>query len=215
MLIVLMIIAIVTTIALLGQSTFNQSLMLTNTTYSVALSLREMQSLGLSSKRFTLQGQNVQNPGYGAHFSSTEATSYILFADTRATLGIPSNCPVGEDNTPEEKPGNCLYDTSGSPPDGVVNTFTFSRGFNISDFCGVSSGTLYCAQSGSNRISDLDIAFLRSDTETALNAKRTSGSWLTLTSAAIYIESPDGSNTRAVCVSRVGQISIATSTCPL
>ncbi len=213
MLVVLVIIGIVTTIALVGQSTFNKSLMLTNTAYTVALSIREMQSLGLSSRKFTLQGQNVQNPGYGVHLSTATPGSYILFADTRATQGIPSNCAtaVGTVGAPDHKPGNCLYDSIGASVDGIVRTYNFGRGFKIDHFCGKAATTGDTICSGSV-LSELDISFLRSNTETIINGKRSSG-WVALTSAEIYIKEPEDGNMRAICVSSIGQVSVTGDDC--
>lgn len=208
MLVVLVIIGIVTTIALVGQSTFNRSLLLTDTAYTLALSIREMQSLGLSSRKYN----SVQNPGYGAHFSTGSLRSYTLFADIGRQQGVPGNCPVGTDPTlPDSKPGNCLYDTTGSPVDGVVQTFTFSRGYSIEKFCGTDAGGTERCSPG--YLTDLDIAFLRSDSDTVMNGKRTTGDWIQLTSASVYVQSPEGIDKRAICVSKVGQVSVTIGDC--
>lgn len=209
MMVVLAIIAIITSIALLGQSTFNRSLLLTNTAYTVALSIREMQTLGLSSRTYN----SVQNAGYGVHFDKTVPQSYILFADISKTLPVPSNCVVGSiADAPDAKPGNCKYDTSGTP-DGIVQTYAFSRGFTVTKFCGkLNPTTTYCSTDGLP-LTSLDVAFVRANTETAVNAVR-SGSSVQLTTAEIYISSADGQASRAVCVNKVGQVSVALGNCP-
>ena len=210
MLVVLAIISIITTMAIVGQATFNQSVFLTDTAYSVALSVREMQSLGLSSRKFS----GVQNPGYGLHFSTAAPDSYILFADTSNDAGVPANCPVGDEGTPDEKPGNCLYDFEDpAQSDGLVRTYEFDRGFTVTRFCGKAGLTDYCSNSstGGQRITDLDITFLRSDTETVINGK--AGSWVTLTSAEIEITWPQTDTKRYVCISRIGQVSVSQEEC--
>ena len=206
MLVVLLIIAIITTIALIGQSTFNRTLLLTDTAYTIALSIREAQSLGLSSRRF----DDIQNPGYGVRFSSATPDTFILFADTAATLGVPINCPVGDDpDLPDAKPGNCLYDTG----DGVVETFTFGRGYTITSFCGEDvSGVKRCSDTG--YLETLNMAFLRSDTETVINAERATGGWIELTNAELYLSEPDAEQSRSICVSKVGQVSVSQDPCP-
>jgi prepilin-type N-terminal cleavage/methylation domain-containing protein len=75
LLVVLAIIGILAAVVIVGQGQFNSSTLLTDTTYTVALSIRETQTQGLSSTAF---GSN-NNAGYGIHFSSP--TSYIQFAD--------------------------------------------------------------------------------------------------------------------------------------
>lgn len=205
MLVVLSIIAIVTTIALLGQTTFNRSLFLTDTAYSVALSIREMQTLGLSSRVFG----SVQNAGYGASFSTANLARYVLFADTTRTITPPSNCDVGTTGAPDAKPGDCIY-TAGS--DGLVETYSFGRGFTVSRFCGKSGSTSYCS-TDATPLTDLSIVFLRNSTDTMAEGKR-GGTWMPLSSAEIYIQSPDGLGTRGICVSQVGQVSVTLTTCP-
>ena len=50
MIVVLAIIGIISGVVITGQSAYNQSLLLTDTTYTVAYSIRQAQSLGLSSR---------------------------------------------------------------------------------------------------------------------------------------------------------------------
>lgn len=212
MMVVLAIISIITAIALFGQSTFNRSLLLTNTAYTVALSIREMQTLGLSSRTFN----SVQNAGYGININRNTPSSYILFADISNTPSpIPSNCVTGTAGTPEAKPGNCRYDTDASP-DGIVQTYSFERGFTISRFCGrYNASTLYCSTyNPPNRLNSMDISFVRSNTETAVVGTLDSGPQ-PLTNAEIQITSADGSATRYVCITRVGQVSVSLSACSL
>ncbi len=205
MLVVLSIIAVITMIALIGQGDFNRSILITDTAYTVALSLREMQTLGLSSRKFT----DVQNAGYGGYFTTTPTGrgSYILFADTYndpGIAGVQSNCVVGTANTPEAKPGDCLY-TAGS--DGIVRRYAFSRNFTVNRLCGTAGGVRSCTYT------ELSAAFLRSSTESMMEGKIGAGSWVPLTKAEIYINSGNG-GTRGICVSQVGQISVAYNDCP-
>ncbi len=217
MMVVLAIISVVTSIALLGQGEFNRSILLTDTAYTVALSLREMQTYGLSSRKFNA----IQNAGYGAYVSATTPGSYVLFADTvdgdtsvdRNTYA--SSCLFGGTGTPESKPGDCIYSFGNPNPslnDGIVQTYVFTRGFRISSFCGKNGATKYCSTDGTTPLTEMNIVFLRSNTETAVLAKR-NGVWTPLTSAELYLQSYDGSGTKGICVSRVGQISVTNGTC--
>ena len=160
MLVVLAIIAIITAVVITGQSNYNKTLILTDTTYTVALSARTAQSFGLASRKYG----NVQNPGYGLHFSSATPNSYLMFADTDPSLAPPSNCPLGTPGTPEQKPGDCRYTSA----DGLVNTFTFTNRFAISRFCGKTGLTEYCS-TDSAPLTSLDLVFMRPNTSTVIS----------------------------------------------
>ncbi len=206
MLVVLSIIAIITMISLFGQSTFNRSVLLTDTAYTVALSLREMQSLGLSSRKFGA----VQNAGYGAYFATNNTSSYILFADIGGS-SPPTACPKGTSGQPDWKPGNCRYEVA---TDGLVQRYSFSNRFSLSHICGTASsnGTRYCSTNDS--LSSIDVVFLRSNTtDTIMTGQRSAGP-TALSKAEIYIRSNNGGDTRGICVSQVGQVSVAFGTCP-
>lgn len=211
MLVVLAIIVIITAIALVGQSTFNRSLLLTDTAYTVALSVRESQSLGLSSRKVNLT--TIQNAGYGVYF--TVASTYVQFADiypAKPGDSLNGKC-AGHliDSGPESRPGNCLYD---SGHDSIVKTYRFDRGFTVARFCGESEGGVeYCSSGGEGVISGLSIVFLRPNTESSIIGIR-SGGEVELEDAEIYLQSADGQATRAVCVSKVGQVAVAIDACP-
>jgi hypothetical protein len=221
MLVVLAIIVVITAVALLGQSTFNNSLLLTDTAYTVAFSMRDAQTRGLSSRTYDPTGSPVTNTGYGVYFSTANPlnlNSYYLFADIVNTATPPAACTIGAAGTPEWKPGNCLYDT-GASPDGVVQTLRFNRGFTIGCFCGnaTSAGNpSRCSNTGTvgvDRLERLNIVFLRPNTDTVITGVTSSGTPIPLINAKIYIRSPQGVN-RSVCVSQVGQVYVATTTCP-
>lgn len=215
MMVVLAIITIITSVVLTGQTNFNKTILLTDTAYQVATSIREMQSFGISSRRYKAGATDVQNSPYGIHVDSVNNNKFILFADTSNTptpSPALSNCALGTAGTPDAKTGNCLYDTDATP-DAIVETHTFTRGFTISKFCGyVNTTTKYCSDDTVTPLTAMDIVFVRSSTESAINVYRGT-SWNSLISAEIYITSADGSATRGVCVSRVGQVSVTQSTC--
>lgn len=206
MVIVLAIIGIVTTITLTGQSTFDRSLLLTDSAYRVGLSIRQMQTYGLSSRAFS----SANNIGYGVHIASASPGSYLLFADISATGGTLSNCPVGTVGTPDYKIGNCIYDGG----DGMVESYSFARGFKVADVCGKDTGgTRRCMSSG--YLKAFDAAFLRPNPDAVITGQQTAdSSWIALTSGEIYITTADGSATRGICISQVGQVSVASGLCP-
>jgi len=207
MLVVLAIIVIVTGIAINGQSSFNKTVILTDTAYTLAFSIREAQSLGLSSRLFN----GIQNAAYGVHFSNaTTITNYTLFADTNPASPGSSQGGVCPGHTvssgPEAKPGNCTYDV----PTEAVRTSTFNRGFKISKFCGFDTALNATRCSGTN-LDSLDIVYLRPNTQSIITGKR-SGAPMALENATIYVASPDGGTERCVSVSKVGQVSVGV--CP-
>jgi prepilin-type N-terminal cleavage/methylation domain-containing protein len=206
MMVVLAIITIITTIALIGQSQFDRSFILTDTAYTVAYSIRTAQALGLSSQKFG----SATNTGYGVQFSA--ADSYTSFADVSpASPGSSQSgiCPghAAAAGTVEARPGNCVYDSSSER----VQTYSFRRGYRIARFCGTSAGgSVYCSGS---EIDSLNILFQRPSTESVITGVR--GSVLyQFASATIRIASPDGQASKCIKVSKVGQVAVADgSTC--
>lgn len=208
MMVVLAIITIITTVTLLGHSNFDRTLLITDAAYTMALSVREMQTFGLSSRSF------VGSPGdidYGYGVNVVPGSSYVLYADT-AEAANPAYCPDGIAGTPEEKRGNCVYD---SGQDGVVQRYTLMRGFRIANACGDDAGGVRrCTADG--YLTGIDVLFRRPDSDSLINGRRATpaGSYVRLTSAEIYLATPDGRATRAICISSVGQISVSSSACP-
>jgi type II secretory pathway pseudopilin PulG len=209
MLVVLAIISIITAITVTGQSSFNRTLVLTDTTYDVAFSARQAQSYGLASRKF---GALTSNPGYGLHFDRATPTSYIFFADTVKTLlPVATGCPVGTAGTPSAKPGNCRFDTS----DGKVSTYAFSRGFHVLNFCGKTSGTTYCS-TDSSPLRNLDVVFARPNTFTTISGQLgAASSPTTFTCATVSITDASELGVRVVRFSSLGEVTVGSGlACP-
>ncbi len=203
MLVVLSIITIITSIVLLGQGQFNRAISLTDTAYTIALSVRQAQALGLSSRTFN----GVYDAGYGVRFTAGNQ-SYQVFVDIARVAPQLANCPVVSDASPEAKPGNCFYDVGA---DGVFDQYAMQRGFRISRFCGVNaSGNTICSDTGA--LDTLDIVYVRPSTDSIITGTD-GGTQFTLSRAMIYVTTPDGQAERGVCVSVVGQVSVVQGTC--
>lgn len=203
MMVVLAIIVIITTMALLGQSSFNRSMVLTDTAYTIAFSVREAQSLGISSRAFA----GTQDAGYGLQFTNLSPTTYKLFADTYPTAPGDTQyttiCP-GHPNVPatnpEAKPGDCIQTLESE----VVRTYSLNNGFTISRFCGrQTNGVELCNGS----LDSLNIMYLRPNTQSVITGVN-GNIRTTLQDATIRITSPDGTAERCVYVSKVGQVSV-------
>jgi hypothetical protein len=205
MMVVLAIIVIVTVIALMGQDSFNRSILLTDTAYTIAFSVREAQGLGLSSR---VTGGGVANAGYGIYLSSATPNAYIFFSDTIPSA--PGNdlggaCP-GHTQTsgPDVHPGNCLYD-SGE----LIRTYTLNRGYQIYRFCGTTNSGNTTECSGTD-FDSMYITFMRPSTDSVIFSRNGGDAPELLTSAKIYLRSPNGNAERCILVSKVGQIAVST-----
>ncbi|MDR3547763.1 MAG: prepilin-type N-terminal cleavage/methylation domain-containing protein [Candidatus Pacebacteria bacterium] len=206
MTVVLAIIVILTGVILVSQSTFNRTLLLTDTAYTVALSVRETQSLGLSSEKFN----GVQNAGFGVHFSAGSPSTYLQFTDTSpgSPINIPAWCPTGTAGTPDAKPGNCLYDTAAE----LVHTYNFNQGFTQS-FCAYLNGaSVGCSNSGVTTLQSLDIVFLRPNTNTVITGTLSIGPAIQADTACIAVATPTGTY-RYIKVTQLGEVSV-TQSCP-
>ena len=134
LIVVISIFSLITGIILTRHSQFNSSLLLSNLAYEVALSIREAQVFGLSSR----QSGSTFDLGYGVHFDSLTPASYIVFADLDR---------------------NNVYTSSG---DAVLETYTLQRAHAIGNICVTDgSGSETCVSGGS--FTQLDIGFERPD----------------------------------------------------
>jgi prepilin-type N-terminal cleavage/methylation domain-containing protein len=199
MVVVLAIITVITVIILSGQASFNRSLILTDTAYTVAFSARQAQSFGVSSRAVGA----IRNAGYGLRFDRSSPSSFILFADTTTGASVPASCPLGEAGTPERKPGNCRFDAQTDP---LVDTYTFSRGFAVSKFCGLSGSTLYCSDS-SSPLTSLDIVYARPNTSATMSGE-VNGAMTVFTCAELHVADPERVSTRTIRLSQLGEVSI-------
>lgn len=203
LIVVLGIIIVITGIAITSQTTYNRKLLVTNTAYTVALTIREAQSFGLSSR----QDGGVQNAGYGVRFSDTNYTQYLMFADLLATITKHATCPTGTANTPEAKPGNCLYDGASE----TVTTYNLNKGFKVHDACGIRSDNNARVCLSLAGFTALDIVFLRPNTEAIMTMLTTAvpPAKAPLSCAVIWIAPPTGaSDLKCITVSQAGQVSI-------
>jgi prepilin-type N-terminal cleavage/methylation domain-containing protein len=213
MIVSLAIITIITVVAINGQNDFNRTLVVTDTAYTIALSLRQAQTFGLSSRTTVVGGSTFTNAGFGIRFDTLTPTAYTLFTDvSKANYATPPAwCPTGTAGQPDEKPGNCRFDPSGSE---IVQSYSFNRGFTVDRFCGrkTSDNVLHCSDDGSLPLTGIDIVFIRPNTNSIITATDASNVYQ-LNDAHIRIAAPTG-GTRYICVTRVGQISVTATTCP-
>ncbi len=196
LLVVLAIIATVTGIALTSQSTFNKTLVLANTAYDIALTLRSAENFGTGSRAIS----GIANAGYGLHFQLGTPGSFILFADTSPLADV--SC-----TRPDCRPGDRLY----LRDDALVQTYTLGNNITVSDFCVFSSSGLpRCALE--DGLSSLDIVFSRPNPDAFIRADSSlyNDSY---TAACLTISSNKGGS-RYIKVEASGQIIADAPSCP-
>lgn len=154
LLVVLAIIAIISVVVIVGQDSFNKTLILANTAYDVALTLHSAETYGLGGRGGIIGDENT---GYGVHFQTTPADSFTLFKDIYPSSATPSTChPISDAFAPNPVPGNCQYDPSQNER---ILDYKIGNGITISDFCAYSTVLpMVCAH---GTISSLDIVFAR------------------------------------------------------
>lgn len=201
LMVVLAIITVISAITLTSQSSFNKSLILANTAYDIALTLRSAQTYGLSSRARAGAGAASPNAGYGLHFQTGLAGSFILFADTYPAVGGSPLChtpPANDPRGPDAKSGNCVYDQDRSER---VTEYELGNGITVSNFCALVSGSWRCM--GGGGIATLDIVFTRPNPNPFIS---TDGSYTATASAAcITVTSPQG-GAKHIQLSASGQI---------
>ncbi len=171
MLIVLAIIGVITAIAVTGQQSFDRSVILTNTAYDVALSIREAQAYGFSGKSATLSASDSGNYAYGIDFNINTPTTYTLFADNGTSISKSLNqaCHSGSIIRsalfipPDYKKGDCYFSNGISiNDDTIIKKFTINNGVAIKGTCVYTSSNLkQCAQLSGSENRQLDISFTR------------------------------------------------------
>jgi prepilin-type N-terminal cleavage/methylation domain-containing protein len=177
--------AMMTALVVVKYGSFNQSVLLTNLAYDVALTIRTAQTYGLSVKdpqdtspTFTsAYGVTIGTDAISCAGASSNSQQFIMFADT-----YPSQT------------GNAICDSN----DILTSTYAIKRGGSVSQVCaGSGSCTL-----GNGR---LDITFKRPDPRATIcfnGAASCSYSY-----AEIVLKASDNS-TRKIIVRSNGQITI-------
>ena len=100
LLVVLGIITVITAITITSQSAFNKTLVLANTAYDFALTVRYAQTYGIGSRA----AGTLSNTGYGIHVARGVTDSFIFFADSDPAPGGPGVChtpPSGDPSAPD------------------------------------------------------------------------------------------------------------------
>ena len=134
---------VLTGVVLANNAQFNNSVLLGNAAYDIALSVRQAQVYGLSTQSYSGEFQ----VGYGVHFASP--TQYLLFAD------------LDEDH-------NKRYDVG---IDQIVKQYTLGRGHTIKRYCGVTNLDVEECSDGPEALPHLDVGFLRPNPDATITSE--------------------------------------------
>jgi len=184
--IVFAIIVTISGVVLSNQSTFNKTLVLSNTAYDIALSLRSAETYGISSR---VSSGGIVNAGYGIHVETAESSSLVFFADTS---------PAASCSRPDCKPGDYAFVRG---VDTIVQTYALGNGIRVSDFCAYN-GSWTCASSPAGGLSVLDIVFERPNPDAYIH----SGGTLYSKACLTIISSQAQGTGRFISIAASGQI---------
>lgn len=199
LMVVLAIVGSITAVVFTNQSSFNKSLILANTAYDIALTIRSAETYGLGGR-----ATGKSPTGYGIHLDRNSPQSFLVFADTSpASLGT-SDCHFTSDTEVlDAQPGDCVYTEN---QDTVVTEYTLGNNATISDFCAYTN-TWSCG------FDSLDIVFARPNPDPFMSADGRYSATLPVTASCLTISSPSGGS-RFIAISASGKISASATTCP-
>ncbi len=192
----------ISTVILLNQSKYTESIALTNLADTVASNISQSQVYGVAVRE-TSTGSNIFSGSFGVAMSlltSGSNRAIISFVD-RDILGNIDQVYDGDWNCPTGATSECL------------NKLELTRGNYIDSICVArTQGNIFCGSSVNDTIKRLDISFRRPSLEAKLKFFNNGGQEFfdnnsqTL-GAIIVFKSPSGL-TRSVIVYKNGQVSV-------
>jgi prepilin-type N-terminal cleavage/methylation domain-containing protein len=201
LMVVVAIFGMLTTIVLYKNSDFNNSFLLTDVAYDVALTIRQAQVYGLnvknSGKIDASKGLDGFNNGYGVY----------LEADPSTGGALGNNLVFFADAFTSASSGDYVYD----PATELLNNFALTKGYKIARFCATRSDdpTPWCSDNQDHRLAKLAVVFVRPNPDATITDNNGVGNGQTkYSNATIKITSPDGTKFKTITVTTAGQISI-------
>ncbi len=195
-----------TALIVLKFGNFNQSTLLTDTAYEVALVLRTAQSYGLSVKNAgALGGSSQFKLPYGVDFDDAPAGNVCGQTGASNTSNASSVTLFSDGASGGVYDGQC---TNALTPDAAVTAYRLTRGAAISSLCAGADASS-CHSTG--MMQQLDITFQRPNPDARICGVPSSGGSFSCGApyqyAEITVMATDGS-TRLVTVRGNGQISV-------
>ncbi len=208
LMVVMAIMTVILAVVIVNQNSFNRSFILKDTAYTVATTIRQAQSYGLSSRAFN----GYRNNGYGIYINGTvPLKTYQLFADVVPgpgsvinTAAICAGHSITDPTNPEARAGDCLENNQFFEK---VTLYTFSQGYTISKYCGYVGAIATCTGGGTPLL-ELNIVFQRPNLQTTIIG-RVGASYYAYDHACIQIKAPTTGTLKYVKVTQFGQIIVA------
>lgn len=195
MIVVIALIAILTSIILFNSSRLNSAILVSNTAYEIGLIVRESQVAGLGVKASnTGSGPSVFSSSHGVHFNLENPNLVILFADTNNSGAYEAGEMTQEFNIQNKRSGALLT---------ICGKQTASAGS-----CTPANGTFITAATA-------DVVFTRPNPEAFFKIRRTAGGALEDHSGAIILNVGFANDVcRSVIIEKTGAVQVDTSYCP-
>jgi type II secretory pathway pseudopilin PulG len=197
---------IMTSLVVAKYGTFNQSTLLTDTAYDIALAMRTAQTYGLSVKNIGALGgtANYSSP-YGIDFSTAPAPGSATCpggASNASVMVLFANTYTSTDSAA----GAAAYDSLSPNCDTPVSLYALSRGATIDKIC--AGAQFYCTDFG---LTQLDVVFRRPNPDAFLcfngNCALQCTGAIPCTYAKVTLKAVDGS-TREITIRKNGQMSV-------
>lgn len=185
-----------TALVVVKYGNFNQSVLLTNLAYDVALTIRTAQTYGLSVKVSDPNAQTLDfQSGYGVHFDTRSGV-----ADVDTVLGVKKNQAIVffvDSNS------NGIFDNESER----ISTYAIKRGATVSGLC--VSVTSTCTIPGSGiSATTIDIIFKRPEPNAIIHQNGTDcGANIPCSYTEITVKGTD-QGTRTISIRANGQISV-------
>jgi prepilin-type N-terminal cleavage/methylation domain-containing protein len=208
MLVVLAIIVIITAIVFSSQTSFNNTVIVSDTAYDVALTIRNTENAGIASQAIG----SIEN-GKGVHFSNVLTSSFLTFTDMPSATPCHSS-PTQIAGAPDAYTGDCVYD---SPPD-TSQIISIGNGVTISDFCAhlIGATSWSCATASGTglgtKIFALDITSVRADTNFTMAVNGSATPTSLADEACLKLIAASGV-ARYILINESGQISPQSTIC--
>ncbi|MEK7567727.1 MAG: prepilin-type N-terminal cleavage/methylation domain-containing protein [Patescibacteria group bacterium] len=179
---------LVSSVVLYENSKFNSTILLTNLGYEIALTARQAQVFGLSSKIAQIGGST--QVGYGIYFDLDDSQRFILFVDTNTAGGNKYSYQEGE----------------------AINIIGINNRNQVFDICTLSGTTWTCAVANSlDSLRKTSISFLRPNPEPEF--RDSAQNKITADAIKIVLKNISSeTDKRCVLVTLAGQISVKSQT---
>lgn len=196
MIVVIALIAILTSIILFNSSRLNSAILVSNTAYEMGLIVRESQIAGLGVKAVNSAGGGASSftSSHGVHFNLAAPTKVVLFADANKNGAYDLGEMTQEYTIPNKRAGTLL---------GICAKQTASTGY-----CTPSNITYITAAT-------VDIVFTRPNPEAFFKIRRVAGGALENHSGAIILNVGFANDVcRSVIIEKTGAVQVDASYCP-